>query len=188
MKEKEDKNRVCPVERAGALDTRFRRFMQSPKRILKPYIKPGMQVLDLGCGPGVYTLEMAKLVGAKGSVVAADIQEGMLQIVQKKIQDTPLEKIITLHQTSRQSLNLSMKADFILAFYVLHEIPDKENLYKELYSQLKPGGKLLIIEPKGNVTKKEFGNIILQFKSLGFHSVNCAKVFFSRTVLLQKSE
>ena len=184
---KEDKNRVCPVERAGVLDTRFRRWIQSPKRILKPYIKEGMRVLDLGCGPGVYTLELAKMVGWKGTVVAADLQEGMLQIVQKKIRGTALEKIIELHQTSPQSLNLSIKTDFILAFYVLHEIPDKENLYKELHSLLKPGGKLLIIEPKGHVSKQEFETMILQFTSLGFHATSCSKVFFSRTALLQKS-
>ena len=185
---KADKNRVCPVERAGALDTRFRKWIQSPNRILKPYIKKGMHVLDLGCGPGVYTLELAKMVGEKGMVIAADLQEGMLQIVQKKIRGTALEKTITLHQTSPQSLKLSIKTDFILAFYVMHEIPDKEILYKELYSLLKPGGKLLIIEPNGHVTRQEFETMILQFKSLGFRSVNCSKVFFSRTVLLQKQE
>jgi ubiquinone/menaquinone biosynthesis C-methylase UbiE len=185
---KENKNRVCPVERAGALDTRFRRWIQSPKRILKPYVKEGMHVLDLGCGPGVYTLEMAEMVGENGMVVAADIQEGMLQMVQKKIQGTPLDKIIELHKTSQNSLDLSLKADFTLAFYVLHEIPGKENLYRELHSLLKPGGKLLVIEPKGHVSKKEFKTMILQFTSLGFHTVSCAKVFFSRTVLLQKAE
>ena len=188
MRKKEDKNRVCPVERAGALDTRFRRWTQSPKRILKPYVKKGMQVLDLGCGHGVYTPELAKMVGENGKVVAADIQEGMLQMVRKKIQNTSLEKIIELHQTSPNSLNLSLKTDFILAFYVLHEIPDKENLYKELHSLLKPGGKLLIIEPKGHVSKKEFKTMILQFTSLGFHSVKCAKVFFSHSTLLQKTK
>ncbi len=184
---KENKNRVCPVERAGALDTRLRRWIQSPKRILKPYVKEGMHVLDLGCGPGVYTLELANMVGEKGLVVAADIQDGMLQMVQKKIRDTPLEKIIELHQTSQSSLDLSLKADFILAFYVLHEIPGKENLYKELYLLLKPGGKLLIIEPKGHVTKQEFKTMVLQFESLGLHSENCSNVFFSRTALLQKT-
>jgi len=185
---KGNKNRVCPVERAGALDTRFRKWIQSPKRILKPYIKEGMHVLDLGCGPGVYTLELAKMVGKSGKVIAADIQEGMLQIVQKKIRDTALEKIIVLHQTSQQSLDLSIKTDFILAFYVLHEIPGKEKLYKELHSLLKPGGKLLIIEPKGHVSKQQFKTMILQFTSSGFHAKSCSGVFFSHTALVQKSE
>ncbi len=146
-----------------------------------------MHVLDLGCGPGVYTLALARMVGENGKVIAADIQKGMLQIVQKKIRDTPLEKIIELHQTSQGSLNLSLKADFILAFYVLHEIPGKENLYRELHSLLKPGGKLLIIEPKGHVTKQEFKTMVIQFESLGLHSENCAGVFFSCTALLQKA-
>ena len=71
MKKEEDKNRVCPVEQAGALDTCYRRWMQSPKRILKPFINKGMHVLDLGCGPGVYTLEIARMAGEKGKVIAA---------------------------------------------------------------------------------------------------------------------
>jgi len=186
MKKEEDRNRVCPVEKAGALESRYRKWTQSPRRILKPYVKPGMQVVDLGCGPGVYTLEMAKRVGEQGIVVAADIQDGMLQIVKDKIRNTPLEKIIKLHKTSSDSLNLSIQADFVLAFYVLHEIPGKENLYKELYALLKPGGKILIIEPKGHVKKQEFKEMVFKLESLGLYTLKCAKVLFSFTVLLQK--
>jgi hypothetical protein len=51
IKMKEDKNRVCPVELAGSLDNRFRRWIQNPYKILSPYVKEGMKVLDVGCGP-----------------------------------------------------------------------------------------------------------------------------------------
>ncbi len=97
-----------------------------------------------------------------------------------------MEKVIELHQTSPQSLNLSEKMDFILAFYVLHEIPDKENLYKELNLLLKPGGKILIIEPKGHVTKQEFRTMIARLNTIGLQSEKAKKVFFSRTALLKK--
>ncbi len=188
MKNKEERSKICPVERAGALDTRYRRWTQSPKRLLKPFVSRGMLAVDLGCGPGVYTLEMARMVGENGKVIAADIQEGMLQIVRKKIRDTPLEKIIELHKTSQETLGLSLQADFILAFYVLHEIPGKKNLYQELYALLKPQGKLLIIEPKGHVTKQEFKTMTSLLISQGFHQLKCKKVLFSHTVLLQKTE
>ncbi len=188
MKREEDRNRVCPVERAGALDTRYRKLIQSPKRILKPYVKPGMLAVDLGCGPGVYTLEMARRVGEKGTVIAADIQDGMLKIIEGKIQNSPLEKIIKLHKTTAESLRLSVQADFVLAFYVLHEIPGKENLYNELYTLLKPGGKILIIEPRGHVKKQEFKDMVSKLELLGLYQVKCAKVLFAYTVLLQKPE
>jgi len=58
----EDNNRVCPVERAGALESPMRRIFQSPRRMLKKYIKEGMTVLDFGCGPGYFTIEIAKLL------------------------------------------------------------------------------------------------------------------------------
>ena len=55
--------RVCPVEKADRLDTRIRRWLQNPQKILKPYIKEGMTVLDFGCGPGFFSVDMAQMVG-----------------------------------------------------------------------------------------------------------------------------
>ena len=55
--------KVCPVELAGGLDSRIRRLVHKPEKILKPYLVKGMTALDLGCGPGFFTLEIAKLVG-----------------------------------------------------------------------------------------------------------------------------
>jgi ubiquinone/menaquinone biosynthesis C-methylase UbiE len=73
------KNRVCPVSLAGGLDNKIRRWLQNPRKILAPYIQEGMTVLDIGCGPGFFSIEMAQLVGKSGKVFAADLQEGMLQ-------------------------------------------------------------------------------------------------------------
>jgi 2-polyprenyl-3-methyl-5-hydroxy-6-metoxy-1,4-benzoquinol methylase len=58
-----DRNiRVCPVERAASLDNRIRRWLQNPQKILRPYIEKGMTVLDIGCGPGFFSIDMAQLV------------------------------------------------------------------------------------------------------------------------------
>ena len=114
---KEDKNRVCPVELAGSLDNKLRRWLQNPRKILAPYIKEGMRVLDIGCGPGFFTIEMAMMVGVNGKVFAADLQEGMLQIIKAKIAGTSIEKIITLHKTQQDRINLNESVDFILVFY-----------------------------------------------------------------------
>jgi len=79
-----------------------------------------MTVLDIGCGPGFFSIEMAKLAGLKGKIIAADLQEGMLQKIPEKITETSLEKIIRLHKTDRTKINLTEKVDFILSFYMLH--------------------------------------------------------------------
>lgn len=96
MKLREGKNRICPVERAGRLDNRFRKWIQNPRKILSPYIEKGMTVLDIGCGPGFFSIEMAHLVGGSGRVIALDLQEGMLQKLNKKIQGTEIAGRITL--------------------------------------------------------------------------------------------
>ncbi len=47
-------NHVCPVEEAGILDNKFRRWLQKPQKIVSPYIEEGITVLDIGCGPGFF--------------------------------------------------------------------------------------------------------------------------------------
>jgi len=71
------------IENVGVLESRFRKITQNPERILRKYIRPGMTVLDLGCGTGFFTFEIAQLLNGKGKVIAIDVQEGMLEIMKK---------------------------------------------------------------------------------------------------------
>ncbi len=66
---------VCPVERAGSLDNRIRRWLQDPQKILGPYIEEGMTILDIGCGPGFFSIDMAQMVGKSGRVIASDLHQ-----------------------------------------------------------------------------------------------------------------
>lgn len=176
--------RICPVERAGALDHPVRKLLQNPKKILSPYIRQGMTVVDLGCGPGFFTIEMSKLLMGSGEVIAADLQEGMLDIVRQKIKGTESGKMIKLHKCREDGIGLTVEADFVLAFYMIHEVPDQDKLFKELNSILKPDGRLLIIEPKFHVSKKSFDTMIEKLKSNGFEIDRTPKVFFSRAIVL----
>ena len=76
------------------------------------------------------------------------------------------------------------KVDFVLAFYMIHEVQDQDSLFKELKSILKPGGKIYIIEPRIHVSGKLFDKMIFKLVDLGFKITDRPKVFFSRTVLL----
>jgi ubiquinone/menaquinone biosynthesis C-methylase UbiE len=181
---KEETPYVCPAEFARSLDNSFRRWLHNPQKILKPYIKLGMSVLDLGCGPGVFTVEIAKLVGEAGKVVAADLQDGMLNIVAGKLAGTSLERRVVLHKCQENSIGLDEKMDFILAFWMVHEVPDHDRLFEELKSMLKPGGKLYIIEPKFHVNRPAFQKMSDGIVSTGLKIVGRPKVFFSRTVML----
>jgi len=68
--------RICPVGQAWSLDNRLRRWLQDPRRILAPHVREGMTALDLGCGPGFFTLDLAWLVGPAGRVIASDLEPG----------------------------------------------------------------------------------------------------------------
>jgi ubiquinone/menaquinone biosynthesis C-methylase UbiE len=176
--------RICPVENAGGLDNSFRRFLQNPKKILKPYIKEGMTVLDVGCGPGFFTLEIAKMLNNSGKVIAADLQQGMLDKIRQKLTGTRLESIIELHKCEETKLGITESIDFILAFWIIHEVPDDERLFDELKSILKSDGQILIIEPKFHVSKEKFKKMVTEIEALGFEVFERPIVFFSRSVLV----
>lgn len=179
-------NRVCPVERAGSLDLGVRRWFQNPKKILAPYIAKGMTVLDFGCGPGFFTVDLAELVGETGQVIAADLQEGMLDRLRKKIQKTALEDRIILHKCDANRIGWSKPVDFVLAFYMLHEVPDQAGFYNEIEKILKSKGKVLLVEPPFHVSKSAFEETIQKAQNAGFVLEERPKVFLSKTALLKK--
>lgn len=177
---------VCSVEVAGTLDNKIRKWLQSPKKILGPYVKEGMTALDMGCGPGVYTLEMARLVGANGRVFACDLQEGMLQKVRDKINGTDFAKRITLCKSENNDIGINEPVDFVLSFYMVHEVIDQERLLRQISAILKPNGHLLIIEPPLHVSRAEFNETIRIAQEAGLSPLESPKVFLSKTMLLKK--
>ena len=181
----DERNRVCPVELANSLDSKIRRFLQNPQKILSPYVRDGMKVLDIGCGPGFFSIELAKMVGKSGKVFSVDLQEGMLQKIRNKIAGTSLEEIIELVKCERDNINVREKVDFILAFYMVHEVPNKDRLFGELKNILNEKGEFLIVEPKlFHVSKKEFGLTIDKAERIGFKSSLGPKLPFSFSALL----
>jgi ubiquinone/menaquinone biosynthesis C-methylase UbiE len=183
-----ERNRVCPVELANSLDSRIRGWLQNPQKILAPYVKEGMTVLDVGCGPGFFSVEMAKMVGKSGKVVSADVQEGMLQKLGSKIHGTELEGRITLVKCDKDKVNVSDRVDFILAFYMVHEVPDKASFFKELKTILKETGQLLLIEPKlFHVSKEEFRTTTTLAEKNGFRLYPGPKLPFSWSSILKNA-
>jgi ubiquinone/menaquinone biosynthesis C-methylase UbiE len=178
-------SRVCPVELASSLDSRIRRWLQNPGRILAPHVKQGMKVLDVGCGPGFFSIEMAQLVGSDGQVIAADLQEGMLQKLADKIKGTALESRIKRVQCGKDTINVSERVDFILAFYMVHEVPDKASLFRQLKAVLNAHGHCLLVEPKlFHVSRKEFESTTRIAESAGFRITQGPRVLFSWSAVL----
>ncbi len=145
-----------------------------------------MTVLDLGCGPGFFSVDMAMMVGKSGRVIASDLQEGMLQKLQSKIQETELEQRIILHKCEKDKIGIAEHVDFILAFYMVHEIPHQDMFFKEIESILKTNGLILIVEPPFHVSKKSFNQTVKIAQEAGLIAGEGPKVFFSKTVILKK--
>jgi len=153
-----------------------------------PYIKEGMTVLDFGCGPGYFTIDMAQMVGKAGTVIAADLQEGMLRKLADKIRGTEVEGRITLHKTGEDSIGVCAKVDFVLAFYVVHEVPDHGGFFKELQSTLRQGGLILMVEPPLAVSKKAFESAVRIAEDAGFRLLQRPRVLFSKAAILQNGK
>jgi ubiquinone/menaquinone biosynthesis C-methylase UbiE len=179
---------VCPASHAGVLDNRIRRLIQSPKRIVGPFILPGDHVLDIGCGSGYFTRPMARMVGESGCVVAADLQDEMLAMLRERAEEEGLVAWIRFHKTRPESLDLGDLGpfDFILAFYVAHEVPDVSRLFEEAAAVLRPGGRILVAEPKHHVGEAEFAGTVALARAAGLVPEKGPRVLFSRTVLLKR--
>ncbi len=181
---------VYPASRAALLDNWVRRLVHPPGRILRAYIRPGNVVLDIGCGSGFFARAMARMVGDAGRVIAVDLQEEMLRRVQESAKKEGLLPRIRLHTARADTLDLSARgcADFALAFYVVHEVPDAERLLQEIAALLVPGGRLLVVEPKGEVSATAFERMVQSAHSAGFRAAHRPKVLLSRAVVLRKVE
>jgi len=176
---------IFPVSQAWVLDNWFMRLFQNPKGIIDKYIRPGFRVLDFGCASGMYSREIAKRL-EDGLVVSADCQKGMLDLLKKKIEGTEIENRIKTHLCKPNKIGLKEKFDFILALNVIHETPNKKSYLEELYSLMKNNSNILIIEPKAEVSRKEFEEMLRNLERLGLKIISRKDKILSREVVLRK--
>ncbi len=183
-----DQDRICPVGISGCLDNMVRRVVQNPLKILSPYVKEGMTALDVGCGPGFFTIPMAHLVGSTGRVIAVDLQEGMLDKIRRKITGTEIEKRIVLHKCDKMGIGISGRVDFVLLFYVVHELSDKDNFFGEIARMMWPSAQVLFVEPPFHVSKSAFDVSLEKAETAGLMRYQGPKLFLSRTAILRISQ
>lgn len=177
---------VCPWWLAYTFDNPLRRLIHDPRKILADYVTKGMTVIDVGCGMGHFTLGLAELVGDAGQVIAVDLQQQMLDIMMKRAKRKGLDHRIKPHLAKPDSINNSAEVDFILAFWMVHEVPNPLTFFREVAANLKPGAKLLYTEPAFHVPAKRFHEIIAAADQAGLNKISDLAVHFSRAALLQK--
>ncbi|MDY6861555.1 MAG: methyltransferase domain-containing protein [Thermodesulfobacteriota bacterium] len=183
--------RVCPVWVGYLLISPVRKLFQNPEKILGPYVKKGMKVLDIGCAMGFFSLPLARIVGSNGKVICADIQEKMIKSLEKRVKKAGLADRILTRICQQNSLGLDdfkEKIDFAFASAVVHEVPDSDKFFSEINETVKPGGRLLIIEPKGHVSKKDFKIIVSVVEKSGLKVIDSPRISYSHAALLEKNE
>ncbi len=181
--------RVCPVWIGYFLVNPLRKLYQHPEKILGHYIREQMVVLDIGCAMGFFSLPLSEMVGPQGKVIAVDVQEGMINALKKRAVKAGLLDRLEIRLCDQSSLGLNDfmgKIDFALASAVVHEVPDASRFFSELYELLKPGGKCMVLEPKGHVSEKDFSLTASVAKKSGFSVVENPQVARSRTALFGK--
>ena len=163
--------RVCPPWIGYFLLNPVRKLVENPDKMLGQFIRDGMVVLEPGCGMGYFTLPLARMVGPDGRVVAVELQDKMLSVLNRRALKEGLIDRIELRQAVAESLgveDLSGEVDFAVAIHQVHEIPDQGAFFTQIWKALKPGGKLLVVEPKGHVSLDSFKQTVATAKQTGF--------------------
>lgn len=177
---------VCPWWGGYFIDNPLRRWLHNPEQILAPYVMPGMAVLDFGCGMGLFTLALAKLVGERGRVVAADLQPQMLAVVQRRTRRAGVAERIRTHRCAPAATGLAEPFDFALAFWSVHEVPDRRRLFADVFGCLRPQGRFLAAEPIGHVTSEAFAGLMQLAAEVGFREQERPRIRLSHAVVLVK--
>ena len=176
--------RICPWWVGYLLASPIRRWLQDPEKILSPYVNEGMTVLDIGPGMGFFTIPAARMVGESGKVIAVDVQEKMLRVLRKRAEKAGVGDRIVVRLCEPNSLGVSEPIDLCLAFNVVHEVPDAGKLFSQIRGILKPAGRVLLSEPPGHVSEKEFQDTLALATAAGLKLIGEPKIRRTRSALL----
>lgn len=180
---------VCPVWIGYLLASPIRRLFQNPEKILTPYIREGMTILDVGCAMGFFSLPAARMVGPNGRVVCIDVQAKMIESLKKRALKSDLMDRIDTRLSSSDSLgvdDLTGKIDFAFAIAVVHEVPDSSVLFKEICKALKTTGQLLVAEPRAHVSQAALDKSISIAEQNGLKTIARPMVRSSHAALFEK--
>lgn len=178
--------RTCPWWMGYLIDNPLRRLIHDPRKLVGPYVKPGMKVLDIGCGMGFLSIGMARLIGDEGKVTAVDIQQKMLDGLRRRAVKAGVNRRIEIQRAGADRLGLSGQADFAVAFNMVHEVPDARALLAEVHTHLRPGARFLVAEPAFHVGVRVFERTVRDAEQTGFEVVERPSIRFSHAVLLAK--
>ena len=132
------------------LDRPEREAEEQPTRAVEALrLRPGMVVADVGAGSGYYTVRLSRAVGRDGRVVATDVQPGMLDLIRTKLTREKFTNVSLVQCTMDDPRLPAETFDMILMVDVYHELSGPQAFVRKLRSALKPEGRLVLIEFRG---------------------------------------
>jgi ubiquinone/menaquinone biosynthesis C-methylase UbiE len=158
--------------------------------MLGPHITPGITILEPGPGMGYFTLPMARMVGPEGRVVAVEREPKMLRVLERRARRAGVGERIHTRQCTGDSLaidDLAASIDLVATIHMVHEVPDQQSFFAQMYGALKPGGTLLVIEPPGHVTAEKLAQEVRIARDAGFEDAPLAGSRFKRGAVLRRS-
>jgi SAM-dependent methyltransferase len=180
---------VCPWWVGYLLASPIRKFWQDPARLFASYVPEGMTVLEPGPGMGFFTLELARLVGASGRVIAVDVQPRMIERLKRRAAKAGLLDRIEARIVPPASMlldDLDGAVDFVFAFAVVHETPDAGDFFEQAARAMRTGATLLLAEPAGHVGEAEFAKQLASAAENGLKLVDRPSVRGCAAALLRK--
>ncbi|MCG3193045.1 MAG: Ubiquinone/menaquinone biosynthesis C-methyltransferase UbiE [Thermoanaerobaculia bacterium] len=182
---------ICPAWAGPLLCCPLRRLFERPETLIEGCVLPGMTVLEPGCGMGYFTLPIARIAGPTGRVVAVDIQPKMLEGLVRRARRAGLSDQIEAVACTAGDLGLAQWAghiDVAIAIHVLHEVDDRQRFLEQVFVALRPGGRLLLLEPKGHVPREALAGELALSTLVGFRQVEARILARSHGALLEKPQ
>jgi len=169
-----------------SINNPLRRLIHPPQKLFGDLVEPGMTILDIGCGTGTFTLDLAKMTGKTGRVIGVDVQAEALARLEGKAAMADLQRIVEVWLCGDTDMGELPQSDFALAFYMAHEVPDLNNFFMRINESLRSGGKLLLIEPPFHVSNRDFKGELNSAQQAGFSIERPNGFKVSRAALLRK--
>jgi ubiquinone/menaquinone biosynthesis C-methylase UbiE len=160
----------CPGWAAPFMGSPLRRLLENPEKLLEPWVEAGMTALDVGCATGFFSLPLARMVGERGRVLCVDVEPRMIRGLVRRARRAGLTDRIEPILCGENDLGLGGRegaVDLAVAIHSIHELPDIEQGLRQVAAALRPGGRLLLIEPRGHVSKATWEYELAVAQALG---------------------
>jgi SAM-dependent methyltransferase len=178
----------CPSWLAWLLENPFNGEANARLAVQRLDLRPGMRVLDAGCGPGRLTVPIAQAVGPQGEVTALDIQPAMLERARRRAAAAHVDNIRFVQAALGKGHLEPAKFDRALLVTVLGEIPRRDAALREIFDALKPGGVLSITELIYDPHFQSRNTILRLASAAGFREQAFFGNRFDFTLNLQKAQ